>query len=85
MKNLFASVTVATGLFILFIPFAGSNQADDTTIRINGYTSGVTPFISNVSLTASDTTVLKEIQLKSFQSQASPAGRFQLLMPTTTS
>ena len=64
MKNLFASVTVATGLFILFIPFAGSNQADDTTIRINGYTSGVTPFISNVSLTASDTTVLKEIQFK---------------------
>ncbi len=64
MKNLFASVTVATGLFILFIPFAGSNQADDTTIRINGYSPGVTPFISNVSLTASDTTVLKEIQFK---------------------
>ena len=64
MKNLFASVTVATGLFILFIPLAGSNQADDTTILINGYTSGVTPFISNVSLTASDTTVLKEIQFK---------------------
>ncbi len=64
MKNLFASVTVATGLFILFIPLAGSNQADDTTIRINGYTPGVTPFISNVSLTASDTTVLKEIQFK---------------------
>ncbi len=58
------SVTVATGLFILFIPFAGSNQADDTTIRINGYTPGVTPFISNVSLTAGDTTVLKEIQFK---------------------
>ena len=64
MKNLLASVTVATGLFILFIPLAGSNQADDTTILINGYTSGVTPFISNVSLTASDTTVLKEIQFK---------------------
>ena len=64
MKNLFASVTVATGLFILFIPLAGSNQADDTTILINGYTPGVTPFISNVSLTASDTTVLKEIQFK---------------------
>src|SRR5437773_2649589 len=64
MKNLFASVTVATGLFILFIPFAGSNRADDTTIRINGYTPGVTPFISNMSLTASDTTVLKEIQFE---------------------
>ena len=61
MKNLFASVTVATGLFILFIPFAGSNQADDTTIRINGYTPGATPFISNLSLTASSTAVLKSI------------------------
>ena len=64
MKNLFASVTVATGLFILFIPFAGSNQADDTTIRINGHTPGATPFISKVSLTASNTAVLKEIQFK---------------------
>ncbi len=64
MKNLFASVTVATGLFILFIPLAGSNQADDTTILITGHTSSVTPFISNVSHTASDTTVLKEIQFK---------------------
>ena len=41
-----------------------SNQADDTTIRINGYRLGLTPFISNVSLTASDTTVLTEIQFK---------------------
>jgi hypothetical protein len=31
MKNLIAFVTVTTGLFMLFIPFAGSNQADDTT------------------------------------------------------
>src|SRR6266513_663838 len=56
--------TVVAGVLILFSPIAGSNQADDTTIRINGYTPGVTPFISNVSLTASDTTVLKEIQFK---------------------
>ena len=39
-----------------------SNQADDTTISINGHTPGVTPFISNLSLTASDTAVLKSIQ-----------------------
>jgi arylsulfate sulfotransferase len=56
--------TVVAGVLLLFSPFAGSNQADDTTITIDGYTPGVTPFISNVSLTASDTTVLKEIQFK---------------------
>jgi arylsulfate sulfotransferase len=62
MKNLFASVTIVTGLFIGFVPFAGSNQADDTTIRINGFTPGPTPFLSKLSLTASNTTVLKSIQ-----------------------
>ena len=56
------SITIVAGLFTLFVPFAGSNQADDTTITINGHTPGVTPFISNVSLTASNTTVLKSIQ-----------------------
>src|SRR5205823_10057648 len=50
------------GVLILFSPIAGSNQADDTTITINGYTPGVTPFIAYVNLTASDTTVLKSIQ-----------------------
>ena len=45
-----------------FVPFAGSNQADDTTITINGYTPGVTPFISKLSLTASNTAVLQSIQ-----------------------
>jgi len=62
MKIRSASITVVTGLILLFVPSAGSNQAGDTTIRINGHTPGVTPFISNVSLTASDTTVLKSIQ-----------------------
>jgi hypothetical protein len=62
MKIRSASITVVTGLVLLFVPSAGSNQAGDTTIRINGHTPGVTPFISNVSLTASDTTVLKSIQ-----------------------
>src|SRR3954466_7916524 len=64
MKILSIPSTILAGVLILFVPIAGSNQADDTTIRINGYTPGVTPFISNVSLTASDTTVLKEIQFK---------------------
>jgi len=62
VKTLLASVIIAVGLFILIVPFAVSNQADDTTITINGYTPGDTPFISKVSLTASDTTVLKSIQ-----------------------
>ena len=56
------SVTIVAGLFTLFVPFAESNQANDTTITINGYTPGVTPFISNVSLSASTTTDLKSIQ-----------------------
>jgi arylsulfate sulfotransferase len=62
MKIRSISITIVTGLFMLFVPFAGSNQAGDTTIRINGHTPGVTPFISNLSLTASNTTVLKSIQ-----------------------
>jgi len=62
MKTLLASVVIAAGLVILIVPFAGSNQADDTTITINGYTPGTTPFISKLSLTASNTSVLKSIQ-----------------------
>jgi arylsulfate sulfotransferase len=62
MKIRSISITIVAGLFTLFVPFAGSNQAGDTTIRINGHTPGVTPFISKVSLTASDTTDLKSIQ-----------------------
>jgi len=55
-------MAIVAGLFLLFVPFTGANQADDTTIRINGYMSGATPFISNLHLTASDTSVLKSIQ-----------------------
>ena len=64
MKNILASIVIATGLCILFVPFAGSNQADDTTIRILGFTPGVTPFVGKLNLTASNTSVLKEIQFK---------------------
>jgi arylsulfate sulfotransferase len=62
MKKLFASIMIVAGLVLLFVPFAGSNQADDTTIRIIGYTPGVTPFVGKINLIASNTTVLKEIQ-----------------------
>ena len=53
---------IVTGLGLLFVPFAGSNQADDTTISIIGFTPGVTPFVGKLNLIASNTTVLKEIQ-----------------------
>ncbi len=62
MKKLFASIMIVTGLVLLVVPFAGSNQADDTTIQIIGYTPGVTPFVGKLNLMASNTTVLKEIQ-----------------------
>jgi arylsulfate sulfotransferase len=62
MKTFLASVFIAVGFVILVVPFAVSNQADDTTIRINGSTPGLTPFLSRLSLTASNTTVLKSIQ-----------------------
>src|SRR6266568_8189932 len=42
--------------------FAGATQADDTTITITAQTAGATPFISQLTLTASDTTVIKSIQ-----------------------
>jgi hypothetical protein len=64
MKVRVASISIVTGLFFAFAPFAGSNLANDTTIRINGYTPGSTSFISKLSLTASNTTVLKEIQFE---------------------
>ena len=41
---------------------AFATQADDTTITITGQTDGPTPFISQLSLAASDTSVLKSIQ-----------------------
>ena len=62
MKILFASITIVTGLLLLFVPFAESNQADDTTITITGKTPGATPFISKLTLAVSNTAVLKSIQ-----------------------
>ena len=40
----------------------GANEADDTTITITGHTAGATPFISNLTLEVSNTTVLKSIR-----------------------
>ena len=62
MKIVSVSIAIVSGFLILFCPSADSTQADETTIRITGYAAGVTPFISNVNLTASNTSVLKSIQ-----------------------
>ena len=62
MKIVSIPVTIIGAALMLFSPLAESNQADDTNIKITGQTRGATPFISNLHLTASDTTVLKSIQ-----------------------
>src|SRR6266700_3325574 len=49
-------------VFMVFTSLAEANQADDTTITITGHTAGATPFISNLTLEVSNTTVLKSIQ-----------------------
>ena len=60
--GVFAVMIIVAGTLLVFPHLARASQADDTTIIIHGYTQGVTPFISNVHLTASNTTVLKELQ-----------------------
>jgi len=62
MKTRSTLVTVVAGLFIVFSPIAGANQADDTTITITGHTAGATPFLSRLTLQVSNTTVLNSIQ-----------------------
>src|ERR1051325_11117182 len=56
------SLVIVVGLSILFARGAFATQADDTTITITGQNTGPTPFISQLTLTASDTTVIKSIQ-----------------------
>ena len=53
---------VAGVVFMVFSHLAVATQANDTTIRITGQTAGATRFISKVSLTVSNTSVLKDIQ-----------------------
>ncbi len=60
MKRLVLFTLVATLTFFSRDAFA--TQADDTSITITGHISGPTPFISQLTLTASDTSVIKSIQ-----------------------
>src|SRR6266699_5829180 len=56
------SLIIVGAVIMVFSHLAGASQADDTTITIDAHTAGATPFISQLTLTASDTTVLKSIQ-----------------------
>ena len=53
---------ISVAVFMAFTNPVGATQADDTTITITGHAAGATPFISNLTLEASNTTVLKSIQ-----------------------
>ena len=55
-------LSLVVGLIFLFARGAFATQADDTTITITGQNPGSTPFITQLTLTASDTTVIKTIQ-----------------------
>ena len=56
------SLIIIGAVFMVLTNLAGATQADDTTITITRHTAGATPFISNVTLQVSNTTVLKSIQ-----------------------
>ena len=60
MKKLILSLVLA--VLTLFSSEIFATQADDTTITITGTTTGPTPFISQLTLAASDTSVLESIQ-----------------------
>src|SRR6266513_6156273 len=58
-KLLLLSIVV---VLVIFGRNGFATQADDTTIDITGQTTGPTPFISQLALTASDTSLIKSIQ-----------------------
>lgn len=59
MINRLLLLLLVSGVF--FVRPAGASEADDTTITVVGSTAGVTPFISVVNLTTTDTSVIKSI------------------------
>ena len=60
MKTLFLICVAA--VLILTPHRAAASEADDTTITITGQTAGATPFLSQLSLTTSNSSVMKSIQ-----------------------
>ena len=53
---------ISVAVLMVLTNLVGANEADDTTITITGHTAGATPFISNLTLEVSNTTVLKSIR-----------------------
>ena len=51
-----------TTILTIGVPLAQATQADDTTITITAQNPGATPFISQLTLMASDTSVIKSVQ-----------------------
>ena len=56
------SLIVVGAAFMVFSHIAGATYADDTTIRIGGFTAGITPFNGKLAIDVSNTSVLKSIQ-----------------------
>lgn len=56
------SLVILITLLIASGDFASGSQADDTIITISAQTPGVTPFIDQLALVASDTTVLRSVK-----------------------
>ncbi|HJU10995.1 MAG TPA: aryl-sulfate sulfotransferase [Candidatus Binataceae bacterium] len=56
------SAVATAAICLCLCRFAFGTQADDTTITITGNTPGSSPFISQVNLIASDTSVIKSIK-----------------------
>ena len=57
-----ASLIVLLAIFTVSPQAAKATQADDTTITITGQTPGSVPFLSQLTLIASDTSVIKDVQ-----------------------
>ena len=57
-----ASLIVLLAIFTVAPQAAKATQADDTTITITGQEPGVSPFLSQLTLIASDTSVIKDVQ-----------------------
>src|SRR5438309_4570271 len=62
MKIRCGFILIVADLLVGFASVADATQADDTTITITGHAAVATPFISNLNLSVSNTTVLKSIQ-----------------------
>ena len=56
------TLLLTTVILLLFRPILIATQADDTIITIDSQAPGVTPFLSQLTLAASNTSVLKSIQ-----------------------